>query len=164
MSAVDAHRPRPSAPRVRRAQQRTALSNAVFDGWMRAMGVGDDDRELILARWPFAEPPPEQREALDPDGPWGASASGVEIRECSEPGKGRGAFATRPFAEGEFIGLYWGEMLTQREFTLRHGWKSWHHSEAASPKEELDVAKRLLRLRPLTPETGCPIGRDRNGG
>ena len=148
---------------------RKGLPKATFRRWLAALGV-EDEEEISSLRtpWPTAKvgqlPPEFPDEAVSPDGPWGAAARGVEIRECPEEGKGRGAYAVRTFQAGEFIGIYWGELLTQREFALRHGWKSWHMVEPESERERLELAERSGRLSVLTPETGLPIGGERNGG
>ena len=44
--------------------------------------------------WPLSEPPPEIDRIIDPAGPWGANACGVEIRKCDDSSKGKGAFAS----------------------------------------------------------------------
>ena len=81
-------------------------------------------------------PPQTSGEALDPDGPWGATARGVEIRPCEDvPEKGMGAFATRSIPSGELVGVYWGERLTMREHALRHGWRTGGDREADESRQ-----------------------------
>ena len=67
-------------------------------------------------QWPAhaRQPPPRgAEEALDPEGPWGERACGVEVRPCHGPNadRGLGAFATRQLAKGSVVGVYWGEHL-----------------------------------------------------
>jgi len=75
--------------------------------------------------WPFDAsigPLPEDvATALNPDGPWGQAARGVEVRDCSDPARGMGVFARRRLLAGDLVGLYWGEKLTRREYISRHG-------------------------------------------
>ena len=79
----------------------------------------------LIAAGTAPDPPSVVWQALDPASRWGAEACGVEIRKCmDDEEKGLGAFATREFAKGDFVGVYWGERLTQHEFDIRHGWKN----------------------------------------
>ena len=90
-----------------------------------------DTDEVILAwlddmcpadAWPAdapAAPPLKATEALDPAGIWGQVARGVQVRACTDASRGRGCFAVRNFAVGGFVGLYWGEALTAREYAVR---------------------------------------------
>ena len=109
-------------------------------------------------RWPLAEPPPEPRIVLATDGPWGEAASGVDIRVCEDPGKGKGVHATKTFKQGMFVGMYVGECCTQRVRNVRH----YGADATASEQEALDARK--TRLDSLTPELGMPAGGSRNGG
>ena len=114
--------------------------------------------------WPAhaPEPPATDAEALDADGPWGAVACGVEIRQCEEASdKGLGAFATRPIAKGTVVGIYWGEQLTQRSQALRHGWRTGAVASKPTRLEKRMAAARLERLATL--KVGAPIRGAANG-
>ena len=134
------------------------LPDRLVESWMR--GVADN--------WPSDEidPPQNTFQALDLDGPWGPTARGVEIRQCTAViEKGMGAFATRGIPRDAVIGVYWGELLVQREFNLRHGWKvssGGSHVEV-SVSEEAALTKRRRRLGALEPGR-APIGGIENGG
>jgi hypothetical protein len=143
--------------------------------------LGEDEDEVLEAwlsrsadAWPPAAPPPpaSDAEALDPDGRWGARACGVEVRECVDvPAKGRGAFAIRPFARGELVGVYWGEGLTQRQWAVRHGWKNGETPARLTDEERHEQAMREARLLELEADEaallggpGAPMGGVNNGG
>jgi hypothetical protein len=126
--------------------------------------------------WPAdcKKPPPgNAAEALDPSGPWGRQACGVEIRACSDDEeKGMGVFATRRLAKGTVVGVYWGELLTQRQLKIRHG--SNYDSllgdvdeDELTPSEEEEIRarrKRLGELVPLHDTLGAPVGGENNAG
>jgi hypothetical protein len=133
-----------------------ALPPDVLEAWLKS--TSDE--------WPFeARPPPANAaEALDPNGPWGAAARGVEVRRCSEPQKGRGVFAARGFREGELIGVYWGEKLTQRQYAVRHGWRHGEQPTHLSADEIWESEERQARLCALSFEEGLPMGGHANGG
>ena len=112
-----------------------------------------------ISKWPLAEPPPSHSLAIDLAGPWGAAACGVAIVPCTDnPLKGLGAFAMRPLAEGCLVGLYAGELLTQREYALRHS----DHADHAAEDERAALVERAARLASLT--AGAPTGGAVNGG
>mmetsp|Transcript_825 Transcript_825/g.2268 ORF Transcript_825/g.2268 Transcript_825/m.2268 type:complete len:324 (-) Transcript_825:11-982(-) len=127
--------------------------------------------------WPADEPrPPPQgvAQALAADGPWGAAACGVEVRLCrDDPGKGRGAFATREIRGGMVVGVYAGEELTQREHAIRHD--ASRGTEKGGPKmlpvhkpltasERAALSERRQRISLLTADDGAPMGGATNGG
>jgi hypothetical protein len=138
--------------------------------------------------WPFLEtlgPIPARSVALDPAGPYGAAARGVEVRHCVDsPAKGLGVFATRELRAGELVGLYVGEKLTFSEFWARHGAVrradgSLAHTvppadeggcrvapcESAIAAHDRSIAlERLARLGALTPGDGAPCGGWNNQG
>ena len=100
-------------------------------------------------KWPADAPAPPANavEALDTHGRWGATACGVDIRACADvPAKGRGAYAARQLEAGALVGVYWGEPLTQRQWAVRHGWKSGERPVRLTDDEarELDARKRRL--------------------
>lgn len=106
--------------------------------------------------WPGASAPPSPTEAstLDPSGPWGAAACGVEVRPCVErPHKGMGVFATQRLPAGSVAGVYAGETLSVGAYRRRHESK-W--CERAEPER----ARRLASLGPGR----APFGGHRNGG
>ena len=114
--------------------------------------------------WPGDAPPPPEtdEEVLDPEGPWSASACGVEIKLCDDdPAKGFGAFAVRNFAKGSMVGLYWGEVLTQREHALRHGWRSQMVVADATREEKAALKERSVRLAAIS--YGAPVHGASNG-
>lgn len=133
-----------------------ALPDDVLDAWLR--GAADE--------WPSNAPPQPHSaaEALDPAGVFGMAARGVEVRPCTDTAKGRGVYALREFASGEFIGLYWGESLTQRAYAVRHGWRNGQIPTMLSDEERAGEDARRVRLAALTPELGAPMGGVDNGG
>ena len=44
----------------------------------------------------------------------------VEIRQCSDKAKGLGAFSTRHICEGDYIGEYYGEVLSKSQVRSRY--------------------------------------------
>ena len=126
--------------------------------------------EKAADEWPAESgltPPLTAEEVLDPDGPWGVAARGVEIRLCADAEKGMGAFATRPIASGELVGVYWGERLTMREHALRHGWRTGKNLfiDKLTKADKRVLAAREERLGALAPGAGgAPIRGARNGG
>lgn len=60
-----------------------------------------------------------------------------------------GAFATRPITKGAVVGIYWGEMLTQRAQALRHGWRTGLTTSKPTRTEKRAAAARLDRLASL---------------
>ena len=130
-------------------------------------GDAGDGRALAGAdKWPAGAPAPptSDAQALDPDGPWGLAACGVTVETCtSEPIKGRGAFATRPFARGELVGIYWGEVLTRRQQLVRHFPEE---AAAESPLTEAELEVERLRRERIEalPEERAPMGGVDNGG
>ena len=142
-----------------------ALSDEILDAWL----------ESSADEWPAdaPSPPTSAAQALDRDGPWSAAACGVEIRMCSGASmlKGRGAYAVREFAKGALVGLYWGEPLTQRQWAVRHGWKSGEAPARLTADELQSQAERRQRLDELVAEEaammgghGAPMGGADNGG
>lgn len=114
--------------------------------------------------WPPDGPPPPRspEEALDAAGRWGMVACGAEVRLCADDAsKGLGGFATRRIAEGTVVGVYWGELLTQREYALRHGWRTGWAITDATRAEKAAQAEREARLAAL--KAGAPIHGARNG-
>ena len=104
-------------------------------------------------------------------GPWGALACGVEIKSCEDDeDKGMGAFATRAILKGDVAGVYWGECLTLRQLTARHGssYDWWLRDlTCMAPLERAEVSARKMRIEELIPlhETlGEPVGGAENGG
>jgi hypothetical protein len=85
-----------------------------------APGVGMAARSDAWPRGLYG-PPPSDATALDPHGPWGMAARGVEVRACDgQPTKGHGVFAVRPMPSGSLVGIYYGEALSEREYLVRH--------------------------------------------
>ena len=168
-----------SNPIVSRSAQTMRI--ALHELFHAAEEENDDSPEVIeawlaanAAAWPEGERPPprDAAEALDPDGAWGLAACGVEVCECAQnPGKGKGAFALRPIEAGRVVGVYAGEYLTQRQFSIRHD---------ANRAEAAGGPKPLPLLRPLTTDElrslddrrsrlealgdGAPMGGAKNGG
>lgn len=104
--------------------------------------------------WPESAPaaPRNDDEALDPNGPWGLHACGVAIRRCEDDdAKGLGAFATRTIRAGSVVGVYWGEVLTQRAHTVRHGWRSGTALADVTYAEQCALEERRARLAALGP-------------
>jgi hypothetical protein len=134
-----------------------ALPPEVLDAWLSS----------TADTWPEdapGPPPSSSAEALDPIGVWGMEARGVEVRACADAAKGMGCFATRDVAAGAFVGLYWGEALTKREYALRHGWKNGEYATQITAAEATRQAERRERLAALTTEQGAPMGGVDNGG
>ena len=129
----------------------------VVDAWLRC----------TADPWPEAEqraPPRDDAEALDPDGPWSLAACGAEVRLCfDDPGKGRGAFATRAMTAGRVVGVYAGERLTQRQHALRHTRRG-PLFVPPTAKEDEAVAERRARLAELSEADGAPMGGSDNHG
>lgn len=140
----------------------------VLDMLMTNPTLKDFAIKLESDQWPHHAPPPP----LDVDAtrlaPWSASERGVAIRMCKEPGKGEGVFASRPIPRGTIVGVYVGEMLSQRAYALRHKKTrlafgsipvegSAEHEDAIAKEKE-----RAARLGALT--RGVPIGGASNGG
>ena len=120
-----------------------------------------------------ATPPSCTSEALDPAGPWGALACGVEIKCCEdEEDKGMGAFATQPIHRGDVVGIYWGECLTLRQLAARHGssydwWLRDLRESDMAPLERVELEARKVRIEELIPlhaTLGEPVGGAENGG
>lgn len=165
-------------------QSRQVLQLALHDFLSAVDEESTDDPETVDAWlaananiWPEAEPrppPSDEAEALDPDGPWGVEACGVDVRICDDhPEKGRGAFAVRQLGAGTVVAVYAGERLTQREHAIRHD--ASRSEEQGGPKmlpvhKPLTAAERALladrkeRLAQLTAEEGAPIKGSANGG
>ena len=134
-----------------------ALPSEVLDYWLSSNAD----------EWPEdapGPPPTSSEEALDPSGLWAMAARGVEVKPCAEACKGQGAFATRDIAAGAFVGLYWGERLTSREYAVRHGWRNGELPTKLRPEEIAADDERRARLASLTPEQGAPMGGVDNGG
>lgn len=110
--------------------------------------------------WPLPGSPPTSAILLDADGPWGASACGVEIRLCADnAAKGRGAFAVRRLRAGDIVGVYHGEQLTQREYAIRHG-----KLAPITPDEAREQDERRARILALDPLVDQPQGGLENHG
>ena len=109
--------------------------------------------------WPTElEPPPTAEDVatmLDADGRFGAAARGVTIRSCDDERKGMGAFATRQITAGQVVGMYWGEQLTAREHSLRHGWRLEQVVRNPTAGEKASLREREVRLAALT--SGVPV-------
>jgi hypothetical protein len=131
-------------------------------------GADELELRLFLAKtmradlWPLLQTPPARSVALDRAGPWGAAASGVVIQDCEESAKGKGVFVTRPIGSGSFVGLYVGEVCTQRMRNLRHYDRQGLHAPTAYEQRDLDA--RTARLDSLTADQGKPAGGSHNGG
>jgi len=131
-------------------------------------GADELELRLFLAKtmradlWPLSQTPPVRSVALDRAGPWGAAASGVVIQDCEESAKGKGVFVTRPIGSGSFVGLYVGEVCTQRMRNLRHYDRQGLHAPTAYEQRDLDA--RTARLDSLTADQGKPAGGSHNGG
>ena len=117
-------------------------------------------------------PPRTSSEALDPCGVWGAKSCGVVVRRCRDnEEKGLGAFAATPIKAGDLVGVYWGERLTKRQLSVRHGWNlSWWMRVDEKSITRLEASQREARERRISsympghPSEGCPEGGDENGG
>ena len=164
--------PSPSAPLT--WEEGAAIVEAAARKSASKVQVADDDDEVAwfvnmrlrehADPWPEDAPlPPESdEEALDSAGRWSAEACGVEVRACADDeAKGLGAFALRPMASGDVVGVYWGEVLTQREQALRHGWRSGLAISDATREEKAALAARAKRLAELT--HGAPVHGVSNG-
>lgn len=131
---------------------------------------------LYRDRWPASAPPPPSHVSETRSAPWNAEACGVVISECStEPGKGYGAFATRPIPCSALVGVYMGEPLSHAAKHQRHEWHGCEadprlhwclpkvgtkaHARCAAKRDE-----RAARLEALTAADGRPIGGAQNGG
>ena len=101
-------------------RSREVLRDALHDFFSTVEEESSDPPEVVDAwlatqasPWPEGEraPPTSVAEALDPDGRWGVTACGVEIRLCTDhPSKGRGAFAVRDLSAGSVVCVYAGEV------------------------------------------------------
>jgi hypothetical protein len=101
----------------------TDVTDDLLDAPAASDDINGDGLSAVRAHWPHKlyGPPPNAAEILDPDGPWGATSCGVEVRECKDqPSKGMGVFAIRPMRRGDIVGIYHGEVLTEREWLVRH--------------------------------------------
>ena len=121
--------------------------------------------------WPEDVPPAPESErerhgVFDGERPFGIHAFPVEIRECPEAEKGRGVYATADIAEAAFLGIYWGERLTRRQYEVRHrgreegGEPLW---PPLTPTEETAQQARRARLEAL-PQWCQPMGGADNCG
>ena len=134
-----------------------ALPPDVLDAWLATSADA----------WPHGGPgpPTDAYDALDANGRWGAASCGVEVRLCHEaPEKGRGAYATRDIEAGAVVGVYHGEALTQREWSVRHGWKYGEQPTRLTHAEAQREVERKERLERLSYEDGAPMGGAENGG
>ena len=101
---------------------------------------------VVDERWPVCEPPPPRSAYEAGNGSWSAAARGVEIQDCvDDPQKGKGVFAIRKIHTCSVIGVYWGEHLTSREFSLRHG-SADEVTVVASPAELEALGERIAPL------------------
>lgn len=83
-----------------------------------ARGFLDQPRDV----WRFESPLPDDRFApIDPAGPFGMAARGVEVRPCAVKANGLGVFNLRVLHRGDLVGLYQGERLTSNQYWARHG-------------------------------------------
>jgi hypothetical protein len=71
-------------------------------------------------------------------------------------------FVTRPIGSGSFVGLYVGEVCTQRMRNLRHYDRQGLHAPTAYEQRDLDA--RTARLDSLSADQGKPAGGSHNGG
>ena len=133
-----------------------------------------DMRSRLPDFWPFTETvgslPMDRASPIEPSGPFGLAARGVEVRRCVDrQAKGLGAFAMRFLSHGELVGLYRGERLTFSQFWLRHaamrdgngGLSGTQAVSAATLRDREWAAERIQRLAALT--HGAPIGGANNG-
>ena len=133
---------------VTRSSAGSALVVLAGDAWM---GVFAD------WWWCKVRPPTTLSDVTLPGGTWSAAVCGVEVRQCENSHKGKGAFATRAFKNGCTVGVYTGEKLTRREYLLRHrGQRPANETELASYRE------REMRLNGLP--DGEVTGGMRNNG
>ena len=77
--------------------------------------------------------------------------------------KGRGAFATADLEEGTFLGVYWGERLTRRQYDVRHSPSDEPPSPPPNEEEAMAHRARTARIAAL-PEFGRPMGGTTNEG
>ena len=168
-------------PGRQRAVLIEAIVNRILAGVVRHpdehKGDEEADTDAVLAwlddmcpadEWPPnapAAPPRAATEALDSSGVWGMAARGVQVCACADDvSRGRGCFAVRDFAAGDFVGLYWGEALTTREYSVRHGWNNAQLPVDLRAHEVSGERERRQRLAVLTTEQGAPMGGVDNGG
>ena len=146
----------PAPPSPPPPPQRRRWGANVAHQWQLAWEHDDEWRA------PFP-PPTTASEALGAR--WCAEACGIEIRLCTQRAKGCGAFATRSFASGEVVGVYWGEHLTAREYHVRHG-DGLDENELTleERREQISRRQQLARLKPQHPTHGSPMGGAQNGG
>ena len=142
---------------------RSALCDQIIEEVTASAVDVDAWLHQVADSWPEAHrPPPQQeQEALDPAGPWGASAFSVEIRDCAQAAKGKGAFMTRDVPAGSLVGVYYGEALTRRQWAVRHGWSVGKAPEQLTDDEAQANEERRARL--LAHESIIAGGID-NGG
>ena len=162
------------------AQDRSKLCSALLERLLAPWEVNDDTPETVDAwlactadAWPESETrqrpnlsnPQELAAVLDPDGPWGARACGVEIRVCTDdPRKGRGAYTTRIIDAGRVVGVYAGELLDQRTHSLRHASRG-PLFLPPDDDETTELDARRTRLQALSEADGAPMGgADNHGG
>lgn len=146
---------------------------------------------LMAPRWPAGEAVPPRTVSDSHRGAWSMQSRGVELRECIEPGKGKGIFALDALPRGRVVAVYIGEPLSQRAKALRHGagagssgrhfcrtlddhlWPDGQAQESdvfADPRDPAVVAyraaaaERANRLGKLTAREGAPIGGANNHG
>ena len=62
------------------------------------------------------------------------------------------------------MGVYHGEALTQREWSVRHGWKYGEQPTRLTHAEAQREVERKERLERLSYEDGAPMGGAENGG
>ena len=133
---------------VTRSSAGSALVVLAGDAWM---GVFAD------WWWCKVRPPTTLSDETLPGGTWSEAVCGVEVRQCENSHKGKGAFATRAFKNGCTVGVYTGEKMTRREYLLRHrGQRPANETELASYRE------REMRLNGLP--DGEVTGGMRNNG
>ena len=128
-------------------------------------------RDLSLAitadRWPRGAPPPPQDVSATRCEPWSPEAIGVAIRDCNDLDKGQGVFATGPIHQGKVIGVYMGELLSQRAYGERHRKPRLRTTPPAEGSAEHarmveERKERIVRLVAL--KEGAPIGGVSNDG
>mmetsp|Transcript_57013 Transcript_57013/g.127292 ORF Transcript_57013/g.127292 Transcript_57013/m.127292 type:complete len:235 (-) Transcript_57013:737-1441(-) len=140
-------------PRRREAQ---APSRALEEQW---------------ARWNSEFPPGEAAIPNYPwepnfsSGPWGLEARGVAIRRAGA--KGSGAYCVRRITCGSVVGIYRGELLTEREMFVRHCPQSLisPRGPCSAPtfSEQATMEERVIRLSAL-PADVAPRGGSVNDG
>jgi hypothetical protein len=150
---------------------RLALLKHLLEPWETNTDTDDTINAWLAAAadpWPVEERrrqpdmyiAKQRADAIDihGDGPWSLRGCGVEIHACEEnPAKGRGAFTTAVIEQGHVVGVYIGELLTQREHALRHAERG-PLFVPPDGEEQAELDERRLCLEQLAGTDGAPIG------